>query len=127
MALGYSGKTVLSNKNQNQLFNGGFAFSLDVLKCILQALLITVINEMLYFYFNIYWLSGLQKQTTKKIQCRRHKFNPRLGKVPWRRNWQPAPVLLTEDPHGQRNLVGLSPWGCKNSDMIEQLNNNSTY
>lgn len=82
MALGYSGKTVLSNKNQNQLFNGGFAFSLDVLKCILQALLITVINEMLYFYFNIYWLSGLQKQQQKKFNAGDTSSIPGLGRCP---------------------------------------------
>ena len=36
-------------------------------------------------------------------QCRRHKrhgFNPRVGKIPWRRNWQPTPVLLPGKFHG---------------------------
>ena len=30
----------------------------------------------------------------------------------WRRKWQPTPVLLLQKSHGQRNLVGCSPWGC---------------
>ena len=34
----------------------------------------------------------------------------------WRRQWQPTPVLLPGKPHGQRNLVGCSPWGHKESD-----------
>ena len=32
---------------------------------------------------------------------------------PWRRKWQPAPVFLPGKSHGQRNLVGYSPWGHK--------------
>ena len=34
---------------------------------------------------------------------------------------QPTPVLLSGNSHGQRNLVGCSPWGCEESDMTEQL------
>ena len=36
---------------------------------------------------------------------------PGSGKVPWRRKWQPTPVLLPGKLHGQRSLVGYSPWG----------------
>ena len=45
-------------------------------------------------------------------QCRRHKrcgFNPWVGKIPWRRAWQPTPVFLPGESHGQRSLVGCSP------------------
>ena len=38
-----------------------------------------------------------------------------------RRQWQPTPVLLPGKSHGRRSLVGFSPWGCKESDMTEQL------
>ena len=48
-------------------------------------------------------------------QCRRLKFNPRSGKIPWRKKWQPTPVFLLENSHGQRSLAGSSPWGCKDS------------
>ena len=34
-------------------------------------------------------------------------------KIPWRRKWQPTPVLLSVESHGERSLVGYSPWGCK--------------
>ena len=37
----------------------------------------------------------------------------------WRRTWQPAPVFLPEEFHGQRSLVGYSPWGHTESDMTE--------
>ena len=47
-------------------------------------------------------------------------FNPWVGKI-CRRKWQPTPVFLPGKSHGQRNLVGYSPWGCKESDTTEQL------
>ena len=42
---------------------------------------------------------------------------PGFGKIPWRRQWQPTPVLLPGESHGPRSLVGYSPWGRKESDM----------
>ena len=55
-------------------------------------------------------------------QCRRHqrcRFNPGVGKIPWRRAWQPISVFLPGESHGQRNVAGYSPWGCKVSDTTE--------
>ena len=43
------------------------------------------------------------------------------GEIPWRRQWQPTPVLLPGKSHGQRSLVGYSPWGHKESDTTERL------
>ena len=45
--------------------------------------------------------------------------DPWIGKMPWRRAWQPTPVFLPGKSHGQRSLVGYSPWGRKESDMTE--------
>ena len=39
----------------------------------------------------------------------------------WRRQWHPTPVLLPGKSHGQRSLVGCSPWGRKESDTTEWL------
>ena len=39
----------------------------------------------------------------------------------WRRQWHPTPVLLPGKSHGQRSLVGCSPWGRIELDMTEQL------
>ena len=61
------------------------------------------------------------------MQCRRHKFNPQVGKIPWTREWQSAPAFLPREPHGQRSLVGYSPWGLKESDATEQLNSSCRY
>ena len=58
-------------------------------------------------------------------QDRRCRFDPWVRRIPWRRKWQPTPVFLPGESHGQRSLVGYSLWGHKESDMTEQLNNNS--
>ena len=52
-------------------------------------------------------------------QCRRPGFNPWVRKIPWRRTWQPTPVFWPGKSHGQRSLVGYSPWGCKELDTAE--------
>ena len=50
---------------------------------------------------------------------KRHRFNPWLGKIPRRRAWQPTPEFLPGESHGQRSLVGYSPWGRRESDTAE--------
>ena len=48
---------------------------------------------------------------SKESTCkwRRPRFSPWVGKIPWRREWQPTPVFLPGEAHGQRSLVGYSP------------------
>ena len=46
---------------------------------------------------------------------------PGSGRFPWKRKWQPTPVFVPGESHGQRSLVGYNPWGCKESDMTDQL------
>ena len=55
------------------------------------------------------------------LQYGRPRFDPSLGKIPWRRRWQSTSVLLPGKSHGQRSLVGYSPWGRKESDTTEPL------
>ena len=55
------------------------------------------------------------------LQCGRPRFDRWVGKILWRRKWQPTPVLLPGESHGRRSLVGYSPWGLKESDTTEQL------
>ena len=42
-----------------------------------------------------------------------------VGKIPWRRAWQPAPVLLPGESHGPRSLAGYSSWGHKQPDTTD--------
>ena len=69
--------------------------------------------------------SSLVAQAVKNLpQCRRSRFDPWVawvGKILWRRKWQPTQVFLPEESHGQRRLAGYSPWGCKESDVTEGL------
>ena len=48
-------------------------------------------------------------------------FDPWVGKISWRREWQPTLVLLPGKSHGRRSLVGCSPWGLEESDTAERL------
>ena len=54
-------------------------------------------------------------------KCKRPGFNSWVGRIPWRRKWQPTPVFLPGEFHGCRGLVGYSPWSRKESDTIERL------
>ena len=62
----------------------------------------------------------------KELECqcsrrKRHKFDPWVGKIPWRRKWQPAPVFFPGKLRGQRSLQGYGPWGCKELYTTEWL------
>ena len=61
----------------------------------------------------------------KKIpqQCRRPGFGPLVGKIPWRRKWQPTPVFLPGEFHGRRSLASYRGW--KESDVTKQLSTHS--
>ena len=48
-------------------------------------------------------------------------LNEKLKGLFWRRKWQPIPVILPGEFHGQRGPAGYSPWGCKESGMTEKL------
>ena len=55
------------------------------------------------------------------LQCRRSGFDRWVGKILWRRAWQPIPVLLPGQSHWKEKPGGLCPWGHKKSDTTEQL------
>ena len=46
-------------------------------------------------------------------RCKRHRFSLWVRKIPWSREWLSTAVLLPGELHGQRGLVGYSPWGHK--------------
>ena len=47
--------------------------------------------------------------------------DPWVGKIPWRRVWQPIPIVLPGESHDQRSLAGYRPWGRKESDTLKRL------
>ena len=48
-------------------------------------------------------------------------FDPWVGKIPWRKEWQPIPAFLPGKCHGQRSLAGFSPLGRKGLDVTKAL------
>ena len=77
--------------------------------CVLQSIILKLIIRLPR------WLSGKEFA----CKCRRSRFGPWVGKIPWRRKWQPTPVFLTGESHAQRDLAGYSPWQCKESGTTE--------
>ena len=66
----------------------------------------------------LWWLSGKESA----CQCRRYRrqgFDLWVGKIPWKREWQPTLVFMPGESHGQRSLVGYNPWGHKELDRTE--------
>ena len=64
----------------------------------------------------LHWLLSGKGST---CQCRRLRFNPGSGKIPWRREWLPTPVFSPRESHRQRSLAGYSPQDLKESEMTE--------
>ena len=67
----------------------------------------------------IFQASLVVLQLRNHLQCRRCGFDPWVRKIPWRGKWQPNPVSLPGESHGQRSLEGYTPWAHKELEMIE--------
>ena len=66
--------------------------------------------------------ASLVVQMVKNLSAtQKTRFNPWVGKMPWRREWQPTPVFLPGGSQGQRSLAGYSPLGPKELDMTEVI------
>ena len=94
-------------------------------------MLVDQIHSVMHFtvkfcHFCRSYLGLLRWLSCKESSCkfRTCSFDPWVGKIPWRRKWQPSPVFLPGESHGQRSRAGYSPWGCKGLDTTERL---STY
>ena len=67
------------------------------------------VPHSIYMYGLSWWLSG--KESAFSVGDAGSIL------IPWRRKWQPTLVFSPGESHGQRSLVGHSPWGHKESDM----------
>jgi hypothetical protein len=61
----------------------------------------------------------LNSKAPSAVKCRRHGFEPWVGKIPWRRAWQPTQIFLPWKSHGQKSQEGYSLWGCEELDTTE--------
>ena len=71
--------------------------------------------------FGVSLMAQQVKEST--CQCRRHGFDPWVGRIPWRRAWQPIPVILLGKSHGQRS----HPWSRKELDTTEATEHRSLF
>ena len=76
-------------------------------------------------FFNgliVFHRTSMVAQMVKRLSTMQEtRFYPWVGKILWRRKWQPTPVLLPGKSHGWRRVVGYSPWGHKESETTERL------
>ena len=91
----------------------------------------TVVTSASFFFFTMVCFYWFQNQFPRwrwertclpmqvSIRDLSFKFDPWVEKIHWRRKWQPTPVFLPGESHGQRSLAGYSPWGHKKSDTTE--------
>ena len=65
-------------------------------------------------------MASLVAQMVKNLPVMQETWVQSLGwEDPWSREWQPTPVFLPRESHGQRSLAGYSPWDHKQSDTTE--------
>ena len=76
----------------------------------------TPVNSCFVYFIKFYFLILQERKSNKLLYC-----------GPWRRYWQPIPVILRGESHGQRNLAGCSSCGCKELDMTERLIDTYTH
>ena len=99
-------------------------FSTDV--CIGVGLLDRMVTVFLAFWEPPYCFPGFPGGTVGKNlpanagDARDAGLIPGLGRFPWSRKWQPTPIFLPGKSHGQRSLVGYSPWGYNELDVTER-------
>ena len=71
--------------------------------------------------------ASLVAQTVENLPAMQETWvQSSVGKIPWRREWQPTPTFLPGTSQGQRSLVGYSLWDLKKSDTTGGLNNTGT-
>ena len=58
---------------------------------------------------------------------KRHRFDPWVGKIPWKRKWQLTTVFLPGESNGERSLTSYSPWGQKELDTTEWLSTDTAH
>ena len=68
----------------------------------------------------------VKEPTCQCRRCKRRGFDPWVGKILWRRAWQPTLVFLPGESHGQRSLAGYGQEGHKESDTTEAIEHAQT-
>jgi len=69
--------------------------------------------HIFYILIHLYTSPQLAQWYRICLPRKRFGFDPWIGKMPWRRKWQPTPVFWPGESHGQGSLAGYSPWGTQ--------------
>ena len=88
-------------------------FLLSVCTILLESYLTTKTGKLKTKRHMIHFLrihNIISKYKKIRLQCGKPRFDPWVGKIPWRRKWLPTPAFLPGEFHGQRSLAGYSPW-----------------
>ena len=107
-------KSLCSNRTSSQFF-----FMLHWSACFCTFLLLWVYSMLMVLVLDVPGGASCKEPTCRCRRPKRQGFDPWVGKIPWRRAWQPTPVFLPGESHGQRSLVGYSSWSLKESDTTE--------
>ena len=71
------------------------------------------LSDLLFFSPMTSLVAQMVKRLPTRTECRTPGFNPWVGRISWRRKWQPTPVFLPGKSHGWRNLVRLQSMGSQ--------------
>ena len=101
------------NRSIGTIFPTAFVHSLPLCHSlvILTAFLTFSLLSYLLWWSKVQWvhLDHCKESACQRWRCKRHRFNLWVGKIPWRKKWQPTPVFLLGKSHGQWRLVGYNP------------------
>ena len=85
--------------------------------------MVTVVGNSVLQNWNLLKVEGFPPGSVVK-NLPANAGGPWVGRMPWKRKWEPTPVSLPGKSHGQRSLADCSPWGCKRVRQTSCLNNN---
>ena len=84
--------------------------------------MVTVVGNNVLQNWNLLKVEGFPPGSVVKNRLAK-AGGPWVGRMPWKRKWEPTPVSLPGKSHGQRSLADCSPWGCKRVRQTSCLNN----
>ena len=75
-------------------------------------------------YISLGFLGPNSKEPACQCRLKRCGLNPWVGKIPWRRAWQPTLVFLPGEFHGQKSVMGYNP---KSQTQLKRLSTHTDY
>ena len=112
--LSFSAPCFLTQKLGEKLFASCLSYT-DIFKLRHSNLRVLKKSSRHYYIIGTFLVAEMVRNLPAMQETR---FDPWVRKIPWRKEWQPTPVFLPGESHGQMSLVGYSPLGRKESDTF---------